>query len=231
MKYLMPGYEAISQEAAERIVAIQRSKPDLPAAREEIARLEPIIKKLSGKPRAVTPIIFSFRESTPLRDLLDPDIHVTFDLDGFGNSVWTWLKPSTGILVWDPAHTGHITSGLQLFGNATWWMFWRDGFQALSALDDNRDGWLSGPELAGLAVWIDRDQNGKSDPGEVISLEEAGIVRINVTPAIDKDGTLFTPRGITFRDGRRAPAYDWISRGQPAGLTLNRVNIVPCALP
>lgn len=84
-------------------------------------------------------------------------------------------------------------------------MFWRDGFQALSALDDNHDGWLSGAELTGLAVWIDRNQNGRSDPGEVISLADAGILRISVQAAVDADGTLANPRGIEFIDGRRTP--------------------------
>ncbi len=61
----MPGYEAISQEAATRIVAIQQerlkeSKQDLPEVRTEIARMEESLTKLRHVPRAVTPIIFSF---------------------------------------------------------------------------------------------------------------------------------------------------------------------------
>ncbi len=147
-----------------------------------------------------------------MRELLAPDVHVTFDLDGFGSSVWTWLQPSTGILVWDPGHTGSIQSGLQLFGSVTWWMFWRDGFQALAALDDNHDGWLSGKELAGLAVWMDHNQNGKSDAGEVIPLADAGIVRIGVSASADASGMLTNPRGIEFIDERLTPSYDWIAQ-------------------
>ena len=219
MKYYAPGYEAVSQEAAERIVAIQQqrlkdSKKDVPEARAEIDRLQQSIAKLRRMPRAITPVIFSFRESTPLRDLLDAKINVAFDLDGFGGSAWSWLQPSTGILVWDPGHTGAVRSGLQLFGSVTWWMFWRDGYQALAALDDNHDGWLSGPELAGVAVWVDRNQNGRSDPGEVISLAEAGIVGISVAGSADALGTLGNAHGIEFCDGRLTPSYDWIARGQ-----------------
>jgi hypothetical protein len=217
-QYYPPGYEAISQEAAERIVTIQRqrlkeSKQDLPDARAEIARLEKSIASLRKMPRAVTPLIFSFREGTSLRDLVAPDVHVAFDLDGLGGGRWSWLQPFTGILVWDPGHTGAIQSGLQLFGSVTWWMFWHDGFRAVSALDDNHDGWLSGTELTGLAVWIDRNQNGRTDPGEVISLADAGIARINVAAAAGQDGILENPRGIEFFDGRRTPVYDWIAEG------------------
>jgi hypothetical protein len=42
-----------------------------------------------------------------------------------------------------------ITSALQLFGNVTFWMFWRDGYAAMSALDDNGDGVLSGDNCRG----------------------------------------------------------------------------------
>jgi hypothetical protein len=220
MSYFPPGYEAISLEAAERIVAIlKQSKPDA-SARAEITRMEASMAKLRQVGRAITPVIFSFREGVSWRALAAPDVHVAFDLDGLGGSKWSWLQPSTGILVWDPQHTGSIESGLQLFGTATWWMFWRDGFQALSALDDNHDGWLSGAELTGVAVWTDRNQNGRSDPGEVISLAEAGVVRISVNAVADADGILGNPHGIEFSDGRWTPVYDWVSQGEatPAGL-------------
>ena len=218
MKYYAPGYEAVSQEAAERVVAIQQQrlkdgKVKAKDAEAEIGRMEKGLATLRRMPRAITPVIFSFREGARLQELVDPGARVTFDLDGFGGAEWSWLKPSTGILVWDPEHTGMIRSGLQLFGSVTWWMFWRDGFAALSALDDNHDGWLSGAELAGVAVWVDRNQNGRSEPGEVISLASAGIVRICARGSLDGDGVLGNARGIEFFDGRLTPAYDWIAQG------------------
>ncbi|MBT3202234.1 MAG: hypothetical protein HN350_20220, partial [Phycisphaerales bacterium] len=49
---------------------------------------------------------------------------VRFDLDGDGRAQsWPWVKPTTGILVWDPSGQGRITSGQQLFGSVTIWMF------------------------------------------------------------------------------------------------------------
>lgn len=195
MKYFAPGYEAISLEAAERIVAMDKS---------ETARLTQPIQKLKHMPRAITPVIFSFREGMTLSELVAQDVRVSFDLDGLGHDGWSWLQPTTGILVWDPQHTGVVKSGLQLFGTATWWMFWRDGYAALAALDDNRDGWLSGAELSGIAVWIDGNQNGRSDPGEVISLQSAGINRVRVAAPQ-------APCGIEFADGRCTPSFDWIS--------------------
>jgi len=41
-------------------------------------------------------------------------------------------------------------------------MFWRDGFEPLAALDDNRDGKLTGSEIWGIGVW--RDANATASP-------------------------------------------------------------------
>lgn len=213
-----PFYEIVSAEAADRIVAIQnerfKSKPLSPQVRKEIEEMRKASGQLKRKPVAVTPLIFSFSEAAPLDALLAPEVHVAFDLDGLGSSSWPWLQPTTGILVWDPLRTGVITSGRQLFGNATWWMFFRDGFHALAALDDNHDGQLSGAELTGLAVWTDRNQNGISDPGEVVPIADTGIVRIAVTAGAN----LTNVHGIQFADARETPLYDWIA--EPYGQTL-----------
>lgn len=167
---------------------------------------------LKAKPRShlVTPLIFSLEREQPLDSLLAPQRTVGFDLDGSGRPQRSpWLQPSTGILVWDPQKTGKITSGTQLFGTATWWMLFPDAYAALDALDDNRDGWLTGKELNGLAVWFDRNQNGISDPGEVVPLAQTPIAAI-ATKATGKTGlSPQNPHGLRLRDGRPLPTYDW----------------------
>lgn len=90
MKFFPPSFEAISMEAAERIIAIQQGNPD-PAAQAEVAKMKDTIAN-PHVPRAVTPVIFAFREDVPLRDLLAPDLHVAFDLDGLGAAPWSWLQ-------------------------------------------------------------------------------------------------------------------------------------------
>ena len=82
-------------------------------------------------------------------------------------------------LVFDKQSTGSITSGLQLFGNVTFWLFWRNGYDALRALDDDGDGRIAGAELAGLALWHDRNADGVSDRGEVRPVSEWGIVSLS----------------------------------------------------
>ncbi len=124
---------------------------------------------------------------------------------------WRWVTPKAGILVWDAEGTGRITSGRQLFGSVTWWMFWRDGYEALRALDDDGDGWLRSKELAGIAVWCDRNGNGVSEKGEVKPISAYGIVAIAVGAIGGVDSVLFNPKGVQLRDGNFLPTYDWIA--------------------
>ena len=104
--------------------------------------------------------------------------------------------------MWDPGHTGVIKDGRQLFGSRTWWIFFRDGYEALSVLDDNRDGRLTGGELEGIAVWVERNGDGASQAGEVLTLEEARIESIGVRATTDADGTLMSAAGIRFFSGQ-----------------------------
>jgi hypothetical protein len=179
------------------------------------ADLSAALAKFNKLPNSgiVTPLIFGIDQSSSLADLLDPSREVAFDLNGTGlPQRYLWVKPTTAFLVWDPEGEGKISTGRRLFGNATWWMLWSDAYQALAALDNNHDGWLSGSELKGLAIWIDRNQNGRSDPGEVVSLSSVGIEAI-ATGYTDRFGlSMGNPSGLRMRDGRILPTYDWVTR-------------------
>jgi hypothetical protein len=118
-------------------------------------------------------------------------------------------------VVYDPKGEGRITSGLDLFGSVTFWLFWDTGYDALQALDDNRDGKLTGPELAGLAIWQDSSHFGVCDPGELKSLKDHGIVAVSCGFERDPshpDQIAFSPMGVTFRDGTTRPTFDIILR-------------------
>lgn len=114
-------------------------------------------------------------------------------------------------LVYDQQHSGQIDSALQLFGNVTFWMFWKHGYEPLSALDDNRDGELRGAELDHLAIWHDANANGISEAGEVKPLSEHGIVAISCAHRVDArhaDKIEFNPHGVTLASGATRPTYD-----------------------
>ncbi len=179
----------------------------------EVEKTLPQLRKMSVPNREViTPIIFTLKSSGRIGDLLDESTVVNFDLSGSARGeCWPWLKPSTALLVWDSASSGRIVSGRQLFGGYTFRIFRTDGYEALAALDDNRDGELRGDELRGIRAWFDRNSDGVSTPDEVVDLSSLGIVAISVR-ATAQDGIHPTnPQGITFADGRVLPTWDWIA--------------------
>jgi hypothetical protein len=177
----------------------------------EIAELKKDQTTLSTMPLWMSPILIPLVPSAGFNDLVDEHSRVPFDLDGSGlKRNWAWLTPKAGWLVYDPQRTGRIDSGLQMFGNVTFWIFWPDGYEALSSLDDNGDGVLSGVELRGLAVWNDWNCDGVSDPGEVIPVEALGIESIYCRSQTDPAGMHWNPQGVTFTNGVSRPTFDWI---------------------
>ena len=161
---------------------------------------------------AITPLVFALNRPAELVDLLAPQRIVWFDLNGSHlPQRYRWVRPDTGILVWDPAHTSRITSGRQLFGSVTWWMFWDDAYQALEVLDEDRSGWIEGRELADLAVWFDRDQDGRSDHGEVVRIESTPIAAIAAHASGTAGGAAMNAKGLRLNDGHLLPTYDWVT--------------------
>jgi hypothetical protein len=207
--------ELISHEAAVGFLRVTSATAQQSKEQDRRAEVSAGLEALRKIPRSflITPIVFSMSPSRSVRDLVSPGHRsVAFDLDGTGRpQKWNWVKADTGILVWDPSGSGRITSGRQLFGSVTWWIFWENGYAALDALDDNRDGELSGDELVGLAVWFDRNSNGVSDAGEVRSLASLGITTIACRVTTESDGVPANPRGVTLADGNELPTYDWIA--------------------
>jgi tetratricopeptide (TPR) repeat protein len=181
----------------------------------ELAELDKAQATIDRMGRMVTPL------AIPLEDgLTSADVRraspVTFDVDGSGFArSWSWVQPNAGWLVWAP--TGRVDSALQLFGSVTFWLFWNDGYQALSALDDDRDGSLSGAELKGLAVWRDANSNGVSEAGELLPLGELGIVALSCrAQASHEAGVLVSnARGVTFSDGHTRPTWDLLLKQVP----------------
>ena len=178
---------------------------------EEIRILKLRKARLERMPRAVTPILVPLSE-TPFETLVDGDAQVAFDLDGSGlRRHWGWITPKAAWLVFDGKETGRISSGLQMFGSVTFWIFWRDGYQALGSLDANGDGLLNGAELHGLALWHDANANGISEPGEVKPLAAYGIDQLSCRGHIAAPGLRQSLQGVRFKDGSVRPTYDWDS--------------------
>ncbi len=75
---------------------------------------------------------------------------------------------------------------------------------------------LSAEELAGISVWFDRNSNAQADEGEVIPVEQFGIVSLSTRiTGFDGDSPM-NATGLELNDGRIIPTYDWIASPAPA---------------
>jgi len=204
------GSESFVAEASGYLIPLLDKEKD----KEEIATLRERTAQMRKLPRVVTPVALPLRDGLRARDLEDPNAAVVFDADGSGRKQkWSWITKDAGWLVYDPKGKADITSGLQMFGGVTFWLFWETGYDALASLDDNGDGVLTGDELKGLAIWHDSNGNGVCDPGEVKPLSEYGIVAVSCRFERDPshpDRIAFSPNGVTFRDGKTRPTFDLI---------------------
>ncbi|TGG91134.1 hypothetical protein E4656_17240 [Natronospirillum operosum] len=148
---------------------------------------------------------------------LDEEIH--FDLNGNGFREQTgWITPDQGFLVLDRNGDGIINDGTELFGN------WTElgsgttaanGFEALAEFDENGDGVIDAQDsiYSELRVWVDLDQDGVSDSGELFTLAELGIASISLEYSTsnhtDEHGNEFRQWGhFTTVDGIQRDAVD-----------------------
>ena len=205
--------ELVSYEAATNLVELAKSYPHSKSHNADLLRAKAIIERSEKLPwQAITPIVFSLVPRSRLADHLAPKSSVDFDLRGYGfRERWPWVKPELGFLVWDPQDTGNITSARQLFGSYTFELFWKDGYEALSSLDDDGNGALTGNELRGMSVWFDRNGDGKSSREEVIPLKKLSVTSIATMATKCDDIHPMNDRGISFEDGRTLPTWDWIA--------------------
>lgn len=147
--------------------------------------------------------------------------------------VYEWkASEKAPLLVYDPEHTGKISSATQLFGN---WTFggkrfasldqssqesskWTDGYEALGSLDANQDGVVAGAELEPLALWFDKNRDGVSDAGEVQKLTEAGIKSLSYKGGVKDSvtGDIILTQGYTREvNGKtvKGTSVDWYADG------------------
>ncbi|WP_158515245.1 calcium-binding protein [Paraburkholderia phytofirmans] len=117
-----------------------------------------------------------------------------FDFDGSGSRTHTgWISAGDGFLVLDRNHNGTIDSGAELFSNftpLTNGTLAANGFDALREFDLNKDGVIDHNDAiwSSLRIWRDANGDGTSQSGELLSLDELGIISINLS----KDATIRT---------------------------------------
>ncbi len=202
----------VTYEAATAILRLSEQHPDTAKKVDglQITQVKKDLKNLKKlKTGAITPILIADDPRLPVSGLVRRS-PVRFDVDGDGRKekLDSWPNEKAGILVWDPSGSGEVHSGQQWFGTFGFNMLWRDGYQAMNALDDSRDGWLSDDELTGISIWRDANGNAISDPGEVRSVESCGIAAIAVTP--EPGHSLRNREGVRLANGTITASHDWI---------------------
>jgi hypothetical protein len=192
--------------------AIGYLRPLLDPATDEVelkslADIEQSAEKLG---RAITPLVVPLVTGLAASDLIDTSASIRFDLDGSGvaDRRWQWIRTNAAWIVHLP-QGGEVNSGLQLFGNVTFWLFWRNGYHALASLDDDGDGVIAGGELNGIALWRDQNSDGRCVAAEILTLDEVGISGFG-TEYVSEDGVLKAPAGVRFRNGATGPSYDLV---------------------
>ncbi len=173
--------------------------------------LDPLVIPLDGHPVRLTSVAGGVR----------------FDINGDGvldRVAWTAAGARAGFLVLDRNGNGAIDTLGELFGQTVSGHRRPEGaansFADLAAFDlpengGNGDGLISAADavFAQLRLWVDRNHDGASQPGELLTLAEAGVasIELGAQPVARRDrfGNYFKYRAVVhLANGRRTTAWD-----------------------
>lgn len=185
-------------------------------------------------------IVANIRHDSPISLLLGKEskldeevVFAKFPLNPAAKDQWYEWRASDNapLLVFDPEHTGKITTASQLFGN---WTFggqkvaslssgqtatpWENGYDALSTLDLDGNGKVDGTELAPLGLWFDSNRDAISQPGEVRPVSAEGITALYyaVSHTNARSGNVYADLGFErLVDGESVTgrSVDWYAKG------------------
>ncbi len=110
-----------------------------------------------------------------------------FDMnnDGFAERT-AWVTGGDRLLAIDRNNNGEIDNQSELFGNNT---TYADGFSNLKSIDSNNDNKITSADSnwSKLRVWVDADEDGITDSGELKTLAQLGITSINLNAAMQSN--------------------------------------------
>jgi hypothetical protein len=181
------------------------------------------------------------RECSPIvMDAFNEGFHLTSVANGVkfrtlpGGPLYqmSWTDPNwrNGWLALDRNGNGTIDDFTELFGNLTAQPPSKtpNGFLALAVFDEpanggNGNGFIDPGDAvySRLRVWIDANHNGISEPGELHTLQELGILKIGLSyvdsPFVDQYGNQFRYQGYAWDDGgtQKNMCYDVFLQVRP----------------
>nr|CAD6436783.1 hypothetical protein REQ54_04087 [Rhizobium sp. Q54] len=154
---------------------------------------------------AADPIVLDLDHNGFAFTSLDDGVMFDIDADGRGDQI-AWASQD-GILALDLDGNGLIDDGSEIFTPDFNGGKFASGVGALASLDTNSDGKIDAEDEAfsKLSIWVDANNNGVSDVGELSSLSENRLASISLTAGTTggtEDGqTIFSEGSFTFEDG------------------------------
>lgn len=196
MEVTTVGTQTLAQPAASTVTVVDN----------HVQLISPIIIDLNG-------------DGVQTTAMQDSQARFDMDLDGVKDRTG-WVSAQDAFLAVDNNLDGTVNDRSELFGGQI-----GEGFAKLASFDSNADGQVdAGDErFAELKLWQDRDGDGTTDQGELITLNEAGIASLRVSyelRAEDQNGNLLLERSDALTsDGRSvevADAYFAVDSGADA---------------
>jgi hypothetical protein len=193
---------------------------------EELAESPPPIDPgTQNPPGAVdgsgSPILLDLSRNGFALTGLAAGVRFDIDADGVAETVsWTQSGSDDAFLVLDRDGNGWIEGGAELFGDATPQpaSASANGYLALAVFDGhtgggNGDGQITEADrvFSGLRLWTDENHDGRSQAGELATLESQGVEAIDLiyreSRRRDRYGNEFRYRSVVRFAGQRAPVF------------------------
>ena len=102
-------------------------------------------------------------------------IYFDYNNDGFKENMLTWFSKDEAVLVNDINNNGIVDNGSEILGSNYTDKFGNKVIDILSLLDEfdtNNDGVINNKDNTNLALWQDKNQNGKTDKDGLIYLDD-----------------------------------------------------------
>ncbi len=163
-----------------------------PGDLEEVIVTSPII------PQQIDPLVIDLEDNgIELIAIDESEAYFDLNADGIREKV-QWVSPNDGFLVLDKNSDGDINNIDEVFGNPN-----TIGFDDLSQYDENNDGVIdeNDTKFSQLRVWQDLNSNGVVDDGELTTLTERNIAKINLNYEPGDDDTFAEKSTIEYTNG------------------------------
>ena len=137
------------------------------------------------------PLIIDFGQAGITLTSLEDGVNFDLDNNTFAEKT-AWIGTEDGFLALDKNNNGVIDNGGELFGDE----FVMDngkisstGFEALISLNSNDDNIINKDDIKynELLIWVDANNNGNTDSGELKPITEYGINEINLDYVLENN--------------------------------------------